>query len=468
METDGLTLRNGAILPSLSRFYPSLSVYALSARLTPLLISFVRRTDGLLVSIFAIGVLMRFLLFVYNLPENSYDNHLETISYYAQHQQRPSPTACWQCYQPPLYYVVAAVVYRSALRVNISTYRAWKAVQGINTVLSWATLALIILLIRRCFPDHPLLTLVLAAVAAALPRDIYASAIISNDYLLVFLTTCSVWVYLLHVARPATGSLVGLCFLAAACALTKQHGLLVLLLPGSLLFRYALKQSPFQARALSQPSVLLCLLLLGLGVSDMLWKYQQTQILLVSNQHFFPITEPQLPGSIRLLDLHSFRLPALLRHPALSEATSASYWTVLFANTWFDYELLFIKPPFRRVVAGIQYAYGVGLLSCFAWGALHALATRRLRSMHWTTAPLACLAVCFFLVPLLQTLRFPYFSSMKSQFILPASCVWLLALGYALRETKLLRVPAVAYSVATVTVGIALGHVVYLVTHLRC
>ena len=409
---------------------------------------------------------MRFLVFVYNLPENSYDNHLQTISYYAQHQQRPSPAACWQCYQPPLYYVVAAVVYRSAQRVNSLTSRAWKAVQGINTVLSWATLALIILLIRKCFPDHPLLTLVLAAVAAALPRDIYASAIISNDYLLVFLTTCSVWVYLRHVARPAIGSLVGLCFLAAACALTKQHGLLVLLLPGSLLFRYARKQSPFQARVLWQPASLLCLLLLGLGVSDMLWKYQQTQLLLVSNQHFFPVSE-QPDAARQLLDLHSFRLPALLRHPALSEATSASYWTVLFANTWFDYELLFIKSPFRRAIAGIQYAYGVGLLCCFAWGALHALATRRLRSMHWTTIPLACLAVGFFLVPLLQTLRFPYFSSMKSQFILPANCVWLLALGYALRQIKLLRVPAVAYSVATVTIGIALGHVVYLITHLR-
>lgn len=410
---------------------------------------------------------MRLLLFVYNRAENSYDNHLETISYYAQHQHRPPPAACWQCYQPPLYYVVAAGVYQAALRVSNSTYRAWKAVQGINTILSWATLALIILLIRKCFADHPLLALVLAAVAAALPRDIYASAIISNDYLLVFLTTCSVWVYLLHVARPVAGSLVGLCVLAAACALTKQHGLLVLLLPGSLLLRRARQQSPFQGRPLLQPSVLLCFLLLGIGVSDALWKYQQTQFLLVSNQHFFPLTDPQLPGSIRLLDLHSFRIPALLRHPALSDATSSSYWTVLFANTWFDYDLLFVKPRFRWAFAGIQYAYGVGLLSCFAWGALHALATRRLRSLHWATVPLACLAGCFFLVPLLQTLRFPYFSSMKSQFILPASCVWLLVLGYALREIKLLRVPAVAYSVAALTVGIGMGHVVYLVTHLR-
>lgn len=52
---------------------------------------FVRRTDGMLVGIFAIGVLMRLLLFFYNRPENSYDNHLETISYYAEHQQRPAP-----------------------------------------------------------------------------------------------------------------------------------------------------------------------------------------------------------------------------------------------------------------------------------------------------------------------------------------------------------------------------------------
>ncbi|WP_197076646.1 hypothetical protein [Hymenobacter terrenus] len=426
-----------------------------------------RRTNGMLGSIFAIGVLMRLLLFVYNRVENSYDNHLEPILYYVEHQQRPAPDACWQCYQPPLYYVVAASVYEGALRVTKSTYRAGKAVQGINTVLSVATLALIILLIKKRFPNQPLLVMVLAAVAAVLPRDIYASAIISNDYLLVFLTTCSVWVYLRHVARPATGSLVGLCVLAATSALTKQHGLLVLLLPGSILLRRALQRSPFQGRPLLQPAVLLSLLILGLGLSDELWKYQQTQVLLVSNQHFFPMTDKQPPGSVRLLDLHSFRLPALLRHPALSEATNSSYWTVLFANTWFDYELLFVKPQFSRAFAGIPYVYGVGLLCCFIWGALHALTNRRLRSLPWATVTLACVAGCFFLVPLLQTLRLPYFSSMKSQFILPASCVWVLLLGYALREIKLLRVPAVAYSVVALTVGIGFGHVVYLVTHLR-
>lgn len=420
----------------------------------------------MLVSIFAIGVLLRLLLFVYNRVENGYDNHLETISYYAEHHRRPAPDACWQCYQPPLYYVVAAGVYQGALWANQSTYRAWKAVQGINTVLSAATLALLILLIRKCFPNQPLLVRVVAAVAATLPRDIYASAMISNDYLLVFLTTCSVWVYLRQVARPSAGSLVRLCVLAAACALTKQHGLLVLLLPGSLLLRRALQRPPFQGRPLLQPAVLLSLLILGLGLSDELWKYQQTHVLLVSNQHFFPLTEHQPPGSLRLLDLHSFRLPALLRHPALSDATNASYWTVLFANTWFDYELLFVKPQFTRAFAGIQYAYGVGLLSCFAWGALHAL-TKRRQTPTWAAITLMGVAGCFFLVPLLQTLRLPYFSSMKSQFILPASGVWLLALGYALREIKLLRVPAVAYSAVALTVGIGVGHVVYLVTHLR-
>lgn len=428
---------------------------------------FVRRTDGMLVGIFAIGVLMRLLLFFYNRPENSYDNHLETISYYAEHHQRPAPDACWQCYQPPLYYVGAAAVYQGALWASQSTYRAWKAVQGINTVLSGATLALIILLLRKHFPDQPHLVLVTAAVAAALPRDIYASAIISNDYLLVFLTTCSVWVYLLHVARPAAGSLVGLCVLAAACALTKQHGLLVLLLPGSILLRRALQLSPFQGTPRFPPAVLLALILLELGLSDALWTYQQTQVMLVSNRHFFPLTDYQAPGSIGRLDLHSLRLAALLRHPSLSDATSASYWTVLFANTWFDYELLFIKPRFVWAFAGIQYAYGVGLLSCFTWGALRAIAKRKLRSWHWAMVTLACVAACFFLVPLLQTLRLPYFSSMKSQFILPASCMWLLILGHALREIKLLRVPAVAYSLAALTLGIGFGHVVYLVSHMR-
>ena len=429
--------------------------------------SYVRKIDGMLVGIFAIGIIVRLLLFAYNRIENAYDNHREPITYYVEQHHRLDPGACWQCYQPPLYYVVAAGVFQGVVLVSKSTALAWKAVQGINTILSVVTLALIILMVRQRFPDQELIVLLIAAVAAVLPRDMYASVIISNDYLLVFLTTWSVWVYLRHAARPTTRSLVGLCVLTAACTLTKQHGLIVLLLPGSILLRRALKLSSFQGRALFQTAVLLPLLILGVGLSDELWKYQQTHVLLVSNQHFFPPTHNQPPGSIRLLNLHSFRLQALFRHPSLSDATSASYWTVLFANTWFDYECLFIKPGFIRALAGIQYAYGMGFLSFFAWGALQALSKRRRWSFDWVTITLACVGVCFFLVPLVQTLRFPYYSSMKSQFILPASCVWLLFSGYALREIKLLRAPVVTFSLVALTLCIGFGHVVYLVNHMK-
>ena len=67
-----------------------------------------------------LGITIRLVVFYVSPPSNSYDNHLEVISDYSNNIERPQPFSCWECYQPPIYYVISAIVYNTAQSVGFS------------------------------------------------------------------------------------------------------------------------------------------------------------------------------------------------------------------------------------------------------------------------------------------------------------------------------------------------------------
>ena len=434
------------------------------------MVSYARRTDWVVIGILAIGVMLRLALFIFNPPNNAYDDHLETIAYYLNHHERPAPGTCWECYQPPLYYALAAGLYQLSFWWSKSYFMAWKAVQGINTLLSIATLSITCHLVKQVFAGQRQVILLLVALAAVLPRDLYAASMITNDYQLVFLTALSVWLFLTYSARHELRFLVGLCLSAAACALTKQHGLIVLLLPAVILVRSLWKMPSPTARSFFTPSVIVPLLGIGIGLSDEIWKFSVTHVLLVSNQHYFDYARNQPPGSVSNIEFYSLRLIALFQHPLLSQSTWASYWTALFASTWFDYEYRFVTPqlPGIKALAALLYTYGLGIGGMAAVGTVKWLALSRANRWrpNWVVVSLVFVALCFFLVPLVQTLRLPHYSSMKSQFFLPGSTIIMLGFGYVLREIRLLRTPIAHYALVSSTLIIGVAHVAYIIEHL--
>jgi hypothetical protein len=429
-----------------------------------------RKLDWTWWGIIGVGIVLRLTLWWVNPPNNTFDDHLEPIAYYLNEHRRPAPGVCWECYQPPLYYLLAAGLYRAFFAWQHSYYVAWKAVQAINTLLSAATLVLIGQLIRRGFNQQRLVALLLLAIAAVLPRDLYAASMITNDYLLVFLTTACIWAYLRFSNSQRIADLVGVCGLAAAAALTKQHGLILLIMPGSILLCQLLRSRKQSMNYRVMLAIFLPCLAIGIGLSDEWWKYHLTHQVLVSNQSFFDYANAQAPGSIERTDFHSLQIRALYAHPLLSKNTWSSFWTVLFAGTWFDYEYRFtsIKLPSLQLVAGALYSYGLTLLGlALAGGAILVLRVRRQRPcLNWTVAVLTIVAVSFCLVPFVQTLRLPHFSSMKSQFILPATSLLLLALGRSLHAVGLVRVPRVGYLLVGITLLLGIVHVAFIVVNL--
>jgi hypothetical protein len=387
---------------------------------------------------------MQLLLFVYNRAENSYDNHSGStfIAMPSTSAARPrlpvgSDTSRF-----------IALVRRRCIpgrltRVSNSTYRAWKlSGASIPYVLSSATQALCPV-DSKCFADQRSWRWYSPRLPRMPPEHLRLGHHISNNELPTGFLTTTLWrvgVYLLHVARPVASSLVrSYAFCSRGVCLTKQHGLLVLANFGALLLQRVRQQSPFRARSLCNTSVLLCFLLLGIGrVSRYALEIPAERSSCWSATNVFPhrpsaarqhpaCSTRSLFGSRRCYGTRRSAMPRVHRIGQL-----------LFANTrWFDYDLLFVKPRFHSDFAS-QIMPVAWACSCFPAGACTPSPRLSFGPCTGRRFPQAPQPGCFFLVPLLQTLQFPYFSSMKSQFILPRVIGVAACLGYAARNQALL------------------------------
>ena len=89
-----------------------------------------------IISILILGVILRLALFYASPINNSFDDHLEVIKIYVNTLKQPFPSQCWECYQPPLYYIISSIIFKVFTAINFKSLIAWKMVQFINTFLS--------------------------------------------------------------------------------------------------------------------------------------------------------------------------------------------------------------------------------------------------------------------------------------------------------------------------------------------
>lgn len=425
------------------------------------------KRDWVAILILVVGATLRLLLWFYNPPNNSYDDYMEPISYYINLAGRPNPAACWECYQPPFYFYVAEAIYKISFLLTGNYFMSWKSVQLLNSLVSIGTLLIIYKTLFKIFPKERNIVLLVLSIVCIYPRDLYTSAMISNDSLLVFFVCLSVYFFLLHWTNKSTNSLFSLCLSVLAASLTKQHGLITIILIAAVSARYILFHKVKTSQLLLTSPIVLPVLTSILSLGDEIWKYNLTGHFLVSNQHFFNYVNSQLPGSVDKIAFYSFDLPSLLKDPFLGPNTVYSYWTVLFASSWFDYEWRYSNPnlPAVKYIAGALYIFGVIILSLWIAGIIKALLKKKV-PVKPTTALLLLVGLCFFLVPLVQTFRFPFYSSMKSLFFLPALSIMAITLVLGLKQFPWIQRAFVSYSLVGFTLFIGVTHVAYVIHYL--
>ena len=380
------------------------------------------------------GVFMRVLLGIYSPPTNSFDDHLEPIAHYINNNERPLPNACWECYQPPFYYVLSAAVFKSAFAITKSYFYSWKFVQFINIIFSILNLIIISKILYLIKFKNKLLIPLVISVIAFLPKDIYSSVMITNDYILVFLSSLSFYYFLKYLNIQSTSNLLRTLLVVFLGAISKQHGLILSLIPLYIIYTSFFKE---KTNSITNIKIILPLITLLLICSDEIWKYGKTGIWLVSNQDFFNYTSSQLPGNIFNISFYNIQFIELIKNPFLSQATLSSFWTEIFARTWFDYEWRFLSPTTINVNILSTTLYFIGTLITFTPIFIALKYWRKIMEIRNEYRVLILIGLLFLFVPIFQTIRFPYYSSMKSQFILPSISIFALILYWALSLIKI-------------------------------
>ena len=158
-----------------------------------------------------------------NVRTHDYRGHISYVQFLASTGMLPEPDSCFECWQPPLYYACAAVVFRASLDLGLNPYTL---LQLLALVCSAGFIIAGVLVVRLYF-SSPILVVLGTLVVSLWPSGIVHSGRIGNEpmlylfYSLGLLFICRWWVLGRRTDFVAAAVLA---FLATIC---KATGLLV-------------------------------------------------------------------------------------------------------------------------------------------------------------------------------------------------------------------------------------------------
>ena len=338
--------------------------------------------------------------------------HVAYIAYVASHLALPPPNLGWTFYHPPLYYMVAAAVWRWA---------QWLGLPG-QPVLQYLSLTLWLVFLAasaaalKLSLRRPPQVLQLATAALALwPSGIMHGIAIDNDAALYASSAVATWFLLRFWRSGSRAHLLGAALSVAVALLCKSNGIVVAAALGLLLGLRLLRRPDRRrwidaaiAAALTGTGLLL-------SMAMRLYYYWSGRLSdwLISNVDQLP-TGLRVPGG-----LHNFlplQIKLFLSQPwmsALDDATGrANFWNFLLRSA------LSGEANF-----GGATARPIALIWGFVLLGLVLLPLRSLvrcsRRQSWRDAPLLALGLLWLASLLALRIRMPYASSNDFRYILP-------------------------------------------------
>ncbi len=316
--------------------------------------------------ILAGGIVLRVALTVLTPADKAYDNHVEPVQKILSTGRIPDAADCWECYQPPVYYVLSAGAWAVAqwgalgLGAPAATAEALgrKMLQWVSCAAGVGVLLLSRRILRRCGvrggPQAAALALI-----CFLPSHIRMSAMATNDALTYFIATAAVLAALWAARRAwalwpcvACGSLAGLAVCTKAYGAVSVAAIVAAIAVARLVAPGAAGRAAGDGIAAPLPKGYLRRLLTALrpagvvlGAALLTGSGPAIRNLLtfgrphVDNFDFFDTPMRfQPPGSAAAIDFRSFRFAALLHSPWLHTSHLDSFWAEMYGRLWFDYE----------------------------------------------------------------------------------------------------------------------------------
>jgi Flp pilus assembly protein TadD len=183
----------------------------------------------------AFVIVLLAILFVNNLPQLApilgfdRDGHLQYIDYILQKKTLPLADEGWQMYQPPLFYLVSALMI-APFGSSASTDASVLALRGFCAVISIVHVLLIFLCLRLLFPKQTRHQQIGLAIGAFLPASLCLGHNITNESLAALFVTAALY-FTLRSIQSDSGSprfhvTVGICL--GLAMLTKFSALLAI------------------------------------------------------------------------------------------------------------------------------------------------------------------------------------------------------------------------------------------------
>ena len=297
------------------------------------------------------GIALRLLTFAFLKPENV-DGHSLVVSFIAQNGRLPHSGELGQAYHPPLYYWLAAPIYRLS--------GSFKGVQVFSLLLSILTLLVFYRLTYRSgLIRGRAARLYCFALVCFLPQFVLYGLFVSNDTLSVFLGCSAVWCIAEFVSSPNAGKLAILALIGILGLLTKATFMAYLPVLCCLVLFVSMKAGRSATRSLAM-ALGFALVVAAAASYKEIDNYHQYGHAFISNIDFHPdwaIRQQQTyQGTLSYIN---FDFPRLLSSPSFSLSTERSYPLMLYATFWYQHvpECSFIGSSHRpfTFLAGAIY-----------------------------------------------------------------------------------------------------------------
>jgi 4-amino-4-deoxy-L-arabinose transferase-like glycosyltransferase len=252
----------------------------------------------------------------------------------------PPKDACFQCYHPPVFPVVSAVIGRAVLHAHPTLTQLAKTLQFVCCFYGILTVGICYLILRK-FPLSDFARLLSFGTVCFLPRHIYMSAMHSNDTMSYMFVALSVYLAIIVFERGfSVFGLAGLSVVLTAAIFTKYTDFVVLpmvVAAFATVWRNRLIAS--RKKVLISMAAMLLLPVSFLTV-DMVGNMRHYHSPLPWNVAMFDPTlhRPRDEGGISYL---SFKPWEHVGSPLLVPGKMHSFWTLIYCGMWFDTEPYF-------------------------------------------------------------------------------------------------------------------------------
>jgi hypothetical protein len=294
----------------------------------------------LVIIFFSLAAVVRLLLCWANPPGNSFDDHFTPIFMIIKSGMTPAKDACFQCYHPPVFYWISAMIGKLALNAGASLPHMIKLLQFVCCFYGIMTVGICYLILEK-FPFSNFSKLLGFGTVCFLPRHIYMCAMNSNDTISYLFVAASIYLAIIAWERGLSPwSLGALSVVLWITIFTKYTSFVVIpavLAPFILAF---LKRLAFSQRKvlLSAMCVLfLPMFMLASYIFSNL-KYYHSPLPWNLTMYDPSVNRPHDEGGISFF---TFKPWEDVKTPMLAPGKLHSFWTLIYSGMWFDTEPYF-------------------------------------------------------------------------------------------------------------------------------